>query len=206
LDSGDLHSREDVETACDELPLPAPPVVPSRSAREHAISISRKSEVDEVVEPLDECIRPPLTIGFRQPAGRSRSLNKPSPQTRTLAMGTSARIAIKTKRRILFIDAADVIAVEAKGKYVLLLHTSSSYMLRESISTMEEKLNWHGFVRIHRSVLVNAAMVEEMHPSSTGEYVLRVRGGREFTVTRTYRKNLPVLAQLWIGMEGFVAE
>jgi len=130
----------------------------------------------------------------------------PKRHTRTLAMGKSARIAIKAKKRILFIDAADVIVVEAKGKYVLLLHISSSHMLRESISTMEEKLNLHGFVRIHRSVLVNAAMVEEMHPLSTGEYVLRVRGGREFTVTRTYKKNLQLLAQLWIGMEDFPAE
>jgi DNA-binding LytR/AlgR family response regulator len=118
----------------------------------------------------------------------------------------SARIAIKAKGRILFIDAADVIAVEAKGKYVLLLHTSSSHMLRESISTMEEKLNLHGFVRIHRSVLVNAALVEEIHPLATGEYVLRVRGGREFTVTRTYKKNLQLLAQLWIGTECFAGE
>jgi DNA-binding LytR/AlgR family response regulator len=130
----------------------------------------------------------------------------PERPTRTLAVGTSARIAIKAKRRILFIDAADVIVVEAKGKYVSLLRTSSSHMLRESISTMEEKLNLHGFVRIHRSVLVNAASVEEMHPLSTGEYVLRVRGGREFTVTRTYKKNLQLLAQLWIGMEDFAAE
>jgi DNA-binding LytR/AlgR family response regulator len=127
-------------------------------------------------------------------------------QTRTLPMGTSVRIAIRATGRILFIDAADVIAVEAKGNHVLLLRTSSSHMLRESISTMEEKLNPHGFVRIHRSALVNAALVEEMHLSSTGEYVVRVRGGREFTATRTYKKSLQLLAQLWIGIDGFAAE
>ncbi len=137
-------------------------------------------------------------------AGEELSL--PERPRRTVAMEKSARIAIKAKRRILFMDAADVIVVEAKGKYVSLLRTASSHMLRESISTMEEKLNLHGFVRIHRSVLVNAAMVEEMHPLSTGEYVLRVQGGREFTVTRTYKKNLQLLAQLWIGMEDFAAE
>ncbi|MGA9305398.1 MAG: LytTR family DNA-binding domain-containing protein [Candidatus Sulfotelmatobacter sp.] len=130
----------------------------------------------------------------------------PKRPTSMLGMGQSARIAIKAKGRIFFIDAADVIAVEAKGNYVLLLHTSSSHMLRESISTMEQKLDLHGFVRIHRSVLVNAALVEEIHPRSTGEYGLRMRGGREFTVTRTYKQNLQVLAQLWIGMEGFAAE
>ena len=128
------------------------------------------------------------------------------PQTRTLAMGKSARIAIKTKTKILFIDAADLIAVEAKGNHVLLVHTSSSHILRGAISNIEEKLNLHGFVRIHRSVLVNGALVEEMHARPSGEYVLRVRGGREFTVTRTYKKNLRLLAQLWIGMEGFDAE
>jgi DNA-binding LytR/AlgR family response regulator len=124
----------------------------------------------------------------------------------TLAMGNSVRIAIKTKGRILLIDAGDVIAVEAKGRYVLLLHISSSHLLRESISTMEEKLNLHGFVRIHRSVLVNAALVEEIHSLPSGDYLLRVRGGRELTATRTYKKNLQLLAQLWIGTERFVAQ
>lgn len=128
------------------------------------------------------------------------------PSTQTLATGKSARIAIKGKGKILFIDAADLIAAEAKGNYVLLLCTSRSHMLRESISTIAEKLNLHGFVRIHRSVLVNAALVEEIHPCLTGRYVLRVRGGRQFTVTRSYKKNLQLLAELWIGMEGFAAK
>jgi DNA-binding LytR/AlgR family response regulator len=134
------------------------------------------------------------------------SLSNPLPKTQTLATKRSTRIAIKAKGKILFIDAADLIAVEARGNYVLLLHTSGSHMMRGSISIIEQKLNLHGFVRIHRSVLVNAALVEEIHPWSTGEYVLRVRGGKEFTVTRTYKKNLQLLAQLWIGTEGFAAD
>jgi len=203
LDNVDPHIREVVKVACEELPLLKLPVVLARANRAHASAMFGKKEVDEAVEPSDECVPEPLTVGFRQPAaGPSIRLSKALHHTRTLAMGKSARIAIKAKGRILFIDAADIIAVEAKGNYVLLLHTSSSHLLRESISTMEGKL---GFVRIHRSVLVNAAMVEEIHPMSTGEYVLRVRGGREFTVTRTYRKNLQLLAQLWIGIEGFAA-
>ena len=207
MDSGDPQIREVVKAASEEVPLPERAVVPAGANPEHAIAIFGKKDVDESVKPSDECIREPLTVGFRQrAAGRSTSLSKALPQTRTLAMGKCARIAIKAKGRILFVDVADVIAVEAKGNYVSLLHTASSHMLRESISTMEEKLKLHGFVRIHRSVLVNAALVEEIHLSSTGEYVLRVRGGRQFTATRTYKKNLQLLAQLWIGMEGFAAE
>jgi DNA-binding LytR/AlgR family response regulator len=117
---------------------------------------------------------------------------------------SSARIAIKAKGRILLIDPAEVSAVEAQGNYVVLHQTSNSHRLRESISTMEEKLNGHGFVRIHRSVIVNAAWVKEIKPLA-GEYVLQVQG-RDYMVTRTYRKNLQQLAQSWIGNCGFSAE
>jgi DNA-binding LytR/AlgR family response regulator len=147
-----------------------------------------------------------LDNGDRQAKAACEELTLPKRPAWTLALGNSVRIAIKTEGRILLIDAGDVIAVEAKGRYVSLLHISGSYLLRESISTMEEKLNLHGFVRIHRSVLVNAALVEEIHPMPSGDYLLRVRGGRELTATRTYKKNLGLLAQLWIGTEGFVAE
>ena len=163
--------------------------------------------VEAAVEPSDARIGEPLTIELRQKAAeRTSSMGKALLHTRTLAMEKSARIAVKAKGRIHFIDAADLIAVEAKGNYVLLLHSLSSFMLRESISVIEKKLTFHGFVRIHRSVLVNTAMVEEIRPSKSGEYMLSVRGGREFTVTRTYKRNLQRLAQLWIGMEGFTAE
>jgi DNA-binding LytR/AlgR family response regulator len=138
--------------------------------------------------------------------GRRASLIARLPQLLMLARRNSSRIAIKVKGRILLIDAADIIAVEAKGNYVLLHHTSSAHTLRESIATMEEKLKPHGFMRIHRSVLVNAALVEEIQPRPAGEYVIRVKGGGEYTVTRTYKKNLQLLAQSWIGTNGFVTE
>lgn len=147
-----------------------------------------------------------LDNGEVQAKAACRELAPKKRPTWTLAMGNSVRIAIRTEGRILLIDAGDVIAVEAQGRYVLLLHISSSLLLRESISMMEEKLNLHGFVRIHRSVLVNAAWVEEIRPLPSGDYLLRVRGGRELTASRTYKKNLQLLAQLWIGTEGFVAE
>jgi DNA-binding LytR/AlgR family response regulator len=161
---------------------------------------------DRVAEPSDMGISEPLTIEFRQRvARRSTNLGKVLPQAGTLTAENGARIAIKSKGKILFMHAADLIAIEAKGNYVLLSHTSGSYTLRESISIIEKKLHLHGFVRIHRSVLVNAALVEEIHPCATGDYMLRVRGGRQFTVTRTYKNNLQFLAQLWIGIEGFTA-
>ena len=117
-----------------------------------------------------------------------------------------ARIAIKVKGRILFINPADVIAVQAEGNYVLLQRIDGSYSLRESISAVEGKLRPYGFIQIHRSVLVNTLFVEEIKPCLTGEYTLRMKDGTEYTVTRTYKKNLKALADSWIGNGTFVAE
>lgn len=109
------------------------------------------------------------------------------------------RIAFKAKGRILFLDLAEIVAVEAEGNYVC-LHPNPN-LLRESISSMAEKLKPYGFIRIHRSVVVNISAVEEIQPLPTGEYRLRVKGGKEYLVTRTYKDNLRDLAQLWVGSE-----
>ena len=108
------------------------------------------------------------------------------------------RMAIKTRGRILFIDPREIIAVEAESNYVLLQHRTSSHLLRESISRMAERLEPSGFVRIHRSVVINTSYVEQIQRWPNGEYVLRIRGGKEYTVTRTYRKNLKLMANSWI--------
>src|ERR1700692_3632682 len=118
----------------------------------------------------------------------------------------SSRIAIKTKGSFLFVDPADVAVAEAQGNYVLLERLSGSYLLRESISTVARKLEPYGFIRIHRSVLVNTSFFEEIHPWTTGEYVVRIKGGKELTVSRTYKKNLKSLARFWVGTNGLLAE
>ena len=165
-------------------------------------SVGRK----QPVEPSDENIAGRFPAALGQAVRRSSSINEALTETRTMARGKSARIAIKAKGRIRFIDPADLIAVQAKGNYVLVLQTSGADILRDSISIIEKKLTLHGFVRIHRSVLVNTAMVEEIRPLPSGDYMLAVRGGRKFKVTRTYKKNLQLLAQLWIGMGNFLGE
>jgi len=169
------------------------PVAPVDGDRKDKVSSGKR-----VIKPLISRARG-LGLGRENPL--SQVWKQPKMLTRR-----SARIAIKAKGKTVFIRPLDIIAIEAKGNYVLLVHLSSSHLLRESISLMESWFGPHGFVRIHRSVLVNAAFVEELRLWPTGEYVLRVRGGRQYTVTRTHRRNLHRLAECWIGSEGFPVE
>jgi len=118
------------------------------------------------------------------------------PRTQTPAI---KRIAIKAGDKILFLDAGQVMAAEASGNYVSLQHVSGSYLIREPITRIEEKLSPYGFVRIHRGILVNAAFVKEFMRASGGEYSIRMTSGQEYTVSRTYKGNLRLFAESWLG-------
>jgi DNA-binding LytR/AlgR family response regulator len=120
-------------------------------------------------------------------------------QLEALAKRQCPRIAFKEKSKIFFLDLPEIVAVQAEGNYVSLHHYRNPYLLRESLSSIAEKLKPYGFIRIHRSVVVNASLVEEVEPLPTGEYKLRVKGGQHYMVTRRYKENLRNLAHLWIG-------
>jgi two-component system, LytTR family, response regulator len=187
---------------------PFPSIVFVTAHDEHAIAAFEKRAVDYVLKPFsNERIGEALDRASRKAEGeRAAKLIEVLPQLQKMSRPQDSRIAIKAKGRILFVNPADVLAVQADGNYVLLQRESGSYFLRESISEMAEKLKAYGFIRIHRSVLVNASFVEEIKPYVTGEYGLKVKGGREYTVTRTYKKNLTCLADFWIGGSPFLAE
>jgi DNA-binding LytR/AlgR family response regulator len=113
------------------------------------------------------------------------------------------RIAIKVKGRILFVDPAEIVSIEAQRNYVVVRRQSSSDIMRQSISAIAEKLRPYGFLRIHRSIVINAAFVEEIVTGPTGERHVRMSGGGQLAVSRTYKKNLRSISALWIGANSF---
>src|SRR5215469_435749 len=152
----------------------------------------------------------PIALASSTPAAfeiaRLSTLSETLIQLQRLLVRQAPRLAIKTQRRILFVSPAEVVAVEAKGNYVLLQLQTKSYLLRDAISAMADKLQPYGFVRIHRSVLINSSWVREIEPQPTGEYLVRTQDNREYAATRTYLRNLKSLAESWIGPVAFLAQ
>ncbi len=172
-------------------PLPADTICSIKRRRDY--TLESKTE-DRFYEPADASLLPVTR-------GDAANLIRALQQLEVTAKRQAPRIAFKAKGRILFVDLAEIVAVQAEGNYVSLRHRPNPYLLRESLSSMADKLKPYGFIRIHRSVVVNISAVEEIQPLPTGEYRLRVKGGKEYLVTRTYKDNLRDLAQLWVGSE-----
>ena len=165
----------------------------AKSKREYTLESTAE---DGSYESLDTSLLPVTRVD----AG---NLIRALQQLEVIAKRQGPRIAFKAKGRILFVDLAEIVAVQAEGNYVSLRHRPHPYLLRESLSSIAEKFRPYGFIRIHRSVVVNISAVEEIQPLPTGEYRLRVKGGKNYLVTRPYKDNLRDLAQLWVGSERF---
>jgi two-component system LytT family response regulator len=185
-----------------------PSVIFITAPQKQPVALSERQAVDYVLKLLTtERLREALERAVQESASeRELKLLTLLSILRDTVRPRTPKIAIKAKGRILFIDPLQILSVHAEGNYVLLQKESGSYLLRESISDMLEKLRPYGFIRIHRSILVNGSMVEEIHPYAAGACRVRIKGGKEHTVARSYRKNLRYLADSWIGSESFLGD
>ena len=184
---------------------PIPSIIFVTAHNQHAVAAFENQAVDYVLKPFSSArVNRALNVAFQRTENdRAARLLRTLPILDALFAKPRSKVAIKGKGRILFIDPDEVKVIRAEGNYVLLEKRSGSYLLRESLSAVAEKLKPHGFIRIHRSVLVNTSFVEEIQPWPTGEYVLKIKGGQELTVTRMYKNNLKSIAQLWVGTDAF---
>jgi DNA-binding LytR/AlgR family response regulator len=162
----------------------------TKSGRDYTL----EPAVDEFCEPADTSLLPVNQID-------AANLIRVLRQLEVIAKRQAPRIAFKANGSILLLDLADILAVQAEGNYVSLQHLPNPYLVHESLSSMAGKLKPYGFIQIHRSVVVNISAVEQIQPLPTGECRLRVKGGKEYSVTRRYKHNLRDLAQLWVGSE-----
>lgn len=100
------------------------------------------------------------------------------------------RIAVRAGGRIVFIRTDEVDWVDAQGNYARLHLKERTYLLRETMSALESKLDPGRFVRIHRSTIVNAERIRELEPMFAGEYLVILRDGTKLPSSRTYRDKL----------------
>jgi DNA-binding LytR/AlgR family response regulator len=183
-----------------------PAIIFMTSQQQDTVAVFEKSTVEYVLRPFsNQRVHEALNVAARRTANdRATNLMEILSKLKNLAP-KPLKIAIRSEGKILFLDPAEITSIEAQRNHALLQGPSGTYLLRESISALAEKLKSYGFIRIHRSVLVNTACIREIEPSPTGEYLLRTTEGKEYTVSRTFKRNLRFAAHIWMGSEELFA-
>jgi two-component system, LytTR family, response regulator len=103
------------------------------------------------------------------------------------------RLVIKSAGRISFVDVAEIDWVEAADNYVRLHAGRESHLLRETMNSLEKRLDPGQFLRVHRSRIVNIQKVKELRPLFRGEYDITLQDGTRLETGRGYRDRVQKL-------------
>jgi DNA-binding LytR/AlgR family response regulator len=152
-----------------------PPVVFVTAYDEHAVDAFDLNAVDYLLKPVRD---DRLAEAVRRVV-EARGASTPSEED---------TIAVELGGRTRFIPRSEVRYVEAQGDYARLHTAEGSHLLRVPLTSLEEQWRDAGFVRIHRSLLVALAHVEEVRMDA-GRCTVVV-GGAELAVSRRHTREL----------------
>jgi two-component system LytT family response regulator len=159
---------------------------------QHALRAFDVQALDYVLKPFN---RQRIQAAFRRARDHLEQARTADTSRRLLALledvrGGSrppGRLAVKSGGRVVLLRTDEVGWIEAAGNYVRLHVGPEDHLLRETLSSLEARLTAHGFVRIHRSILVNVEHIQALEPAFHGDYVVTLRDGRELPLSRGYR-------------------
>ena len=124
-----------------------------------------------------------------------RFVGTPRPDVRELARELAAqltpgrkleRLASRLGERTTILDVPRITHFLARDKLTLACVNGAEHVVDYSLSDLESRLDSRRFIRVHRSAIVNAAFVQELHPSIDGGLTVRLKDaqGTELPVAR----------------------
>ena len=183
------------QIAPDEMPV----VVFTTAYDQFAIRAFEAHALDYLLKPFDgerlhhavERARAELLkVHDRDLTGRILDLLAKNMEPKIESKQIDERMVIRAGGKVVFLDVKEIDWIEAAANYVKLNVGKDSYLLREGIGSISERLDPDRFVRIHRSVIVNVRKIKELQPCESGEYIAVLRNGKELSCSRGYRTQL----------------
>ncbi|MPZ17612.1 MAG: response regulator [Luteitalea sp.] len=161
---------------------------------EHAVRAFDAQAFDYLLKPISaERLRASLDRARAQLAERRRlelSGALAHPHQEALPGPYADRLAVPAGPRIRFVPVNEVDFITAQANYAELHVGGTTYLVRETMSALEGRLDPRVFVRIHRSRMVRLNLIADIEPLASGQYVLRLKTGVRLTSGRSYRVRL----------------
>ena len=102
----------------------------------------------------------------------------------------ASRFIVRTGPRIQVVPSEDLEWIAAAGDYSELRTRTGSHLLRETMNSLEQKLDPDRFARIHRSRIVRLDRIVELRSIDNREYLVKLRDGTQHRSSRTYAYRL----------------
>jgi two-component system LytT family response regulator len=147
----------------------------------HAVDYLLKPFTVERLNSAIQRVRERLAAG--DSAARENGKSRESP-------GYTTRIVFKSRGRILFLPVSELRWIGAEENYVRLSTERETHLLRETMAHLEERLDPHQFLRVHRSFIVNLQFVKEVRTEHDGESSVIMLDGQRIAMSRSYKSRI----------------
>ncbi len=169
------------------------PAVVFVTAHDHyAVRAFQVHAVDYLLKPLDDA-RFAQALGRAKSRARARRRGEADSNLAALLRDHTRyarRFLVRTREATVVVDADDIDWIEAADYYASLHVGGRTYLLRETMAHLAERLDPERFFRVHRSTIVNLARIREIHPLFRGDCELVLSSGARVRLSRTRRGEL----------------
>jgi DNA-binding LytR/AlgR family response regulator len=174
-----------------------PPVVFVSAYEEHAVDAFAVEATDYLLKPVSSD-RLALTLdrieGVATRPAPEETEPRPTDEEEQLPF-----VGVEVGDRTVLIERVEIRYVEAEGDYVRLHTASDSYLVRRSLSSIAEAWERFGFVRIHRSYVVNLRHVDQIEPYFNQTLVVKVRDRDHSSLPVSRRRARVLRGRLELG-------
>ena len=177
-------------------PRRMPVIVFTTAYAEHALRAFEASAVDYVTKPISE-ERLAAAVARAKEIVRLRRLGQASQQLIALLAAqhaapgdrpaSSYRFEVRSGRSTYSIDADAIDWVESADNYARLWSNGRSHLVRESMQTIERRLAPMGFIRVHRTAIVNVQHVRAVRLEVPAGYAVVMSNGHRLPLSRERR-------------------
>jgi len=169
---------------------PLPRVIFTTAYDQYAVRAFEVNAVDYLLKPFTaERLRTAVQRVREQTSARQPELPNGNAGKASATLYTN-RIIFKSRGRILFLPVSDIRWIGAEGNYVRLSTANETHLLRETMAHLEQRLDPRGFLRVHRSFIVNLKYVKEVRKEAGSESVVVMDSGHKVALGRSYRTAL----------------
>jgi len=106
------------------------------------------------------------------------------------------RIAVEMRGQVRVVPVETIDYITASGPYAEIHVGEKTYIIRERMQTLEERLDPSRFFRIHRSVIVRLERIDTLLREPGGDYAVQLKGGARLSVSRNRVEPL----EQWMGL------
>jgi two-component system, LytTR family, response regulator len=146
---------------------------------------------------LSEQLRTVLNAGASAtPGAAPLPAAAPAALSDSVATGYLERIAVEMRGQVRVVPVATIEYIAASGPYAEIHVGERTYIIRERMQTLEERLDPTDFFRIHRSVIVRLDQIETLLREAGGDYAVQLRCGARLSVSRNRVEPL----EKWMGL------